>query len=156
MCKTLSLLPLGFFRAGSGLGFGLANQPVRFNGDTGGRGQTPTKFWQSICVTADQPSIVAARHRSGTHLSIEPTDVCVRNDLRDHRPEPKDAEFRVAVAVEVEAVAERDGECGADLGRSHRDKLADLERSLALGTFVPGEDGVVHNGFHLFDSVGKQ
>ena len=31
--------PLGFFGGGSGLGFGLENQPVRFRGGVGGSGQ---------------------------------------------------------------------------------------------------------------------
>ncbi len=35
-CNTLRRFPLGFFGGGSGLGFGLENQPVRFRGGVGG------------------------------------------------------------------------------------------------------------------------
>jgi hypothetical protein len=45
----LRRFPLGFFSAGSGLGLGLKNQEVRLSGEAGGRGQSPRKFWQSIC-----------------------------------------------------------------------------------------------------------
>jgi hypothetical protein len=43
-CKTLSLFPLRFFGTGSGLGLGLVNQPVKFNGDVGGAGHMLKKF----------------------------------------------------------------------------------------------------------------
>jgi hypothetical protein len=44
-CSTLSRFPLGCFGDGNGLGFGLANQPVRFNGGVGGSVHEPaTKF----------------------------------------------------------------------------------------------------------------
>jgi len=35
-CNTLRRFPLGFFRGGSGFGFGLENQPVRLRGGVGG------------------------------------------------------------------------------------------------------------------------
>lgn len=47
-CRIFSLLPLGFFNSGSGLGLDFANHPVTFSGDTGGSGQSFRKFWQSI------------------------------------------------------------------------------------------------------------
>ena len=89
----------------------------------------------------------------GTHLAIEPADIGIRDDLGDDGAEAQDAVHRVAVAVEVEAVAERDGEGRAQLGRSHRDELADFERGLALRATVARKDGVVRDRDDLFDGM---
>ncbi len=47
-CRTFRRLPEGFFAAGSGLGFGFANQLVKSRGDVGGRGQSPERKWLQI------------------------------------------------------------------------------------------------------------
>lgn len=44
ICRTLSLLPLGFLGVGRGLGFGFLNQSVKFSGDGSVAGQKPRKF----------------------------------------------------------------------------------------------------------------
>jgi hypothetical protein len=60
MCRTGKRTPDGFFGAGRGLGFGLANQLVRLSRDGGGRGQSPLrKFWQSICPSKPPTSALA-------------------------------------------------------------------------------------------------
>jgi len=48
-CSTLRRFPLGFFRVGSGSGFGLENQLVRFRGGVGGNEhEVDGRFWHNI------------------------------------------------------------------------------------------------------------
>ena len=92
----------------------------------------------------------------GTHLAIEPADIGIRDDLGDDGAEAQDAVHRVAVAVEVEAVAERDGERGPELGRGHRDELADLEPGEAPRAAVAPKRGIVDDRDDLLDGVREQ
>jgi hypothetical protein len=48
-CSTLRRFPLGVFRGGSGSGFGLENQLVRFRGGVGeNEHEVDGRFWHNI------------------------------------------------------------------------------------------------------------
>ena len=91
----------------------------------------------------------------GTHLAVEASHIRVRDDLGDDRADAEHAKHGVAVAVEVERVADRDGERGPLLGRGHREELAHLERGLAFRAGAR-EEGVVGERENLLDRVRKE
>lgn len=77
-----------------------------------------------------------------THLTIIPSNIRIRHNLRDHSSQPQLPKHSVAVRVELEVMAQGHGECGSFFWSGHGKKLGYFERGLAFCARVVAEDGV--------------
>ena len=140
-CRTFKRLPDGFFAAGSGLGFGFANQPARSKGDVGGSGQRSEMKWLHIAYirckgrvipvikgTTSQEEPPLGRH----YLSIKAPNISRGDNLSDRRAESLNAKLRWAIAVEVEVLTQAHRKLRPELRRCQREELGSLEPRLAL------------------------